>query len=30
MVDAAETRAYNRLMRELAVEDEAKRESLLS
>jgi hypothetical protein len=30
MAEAAETRAYNRRMRELAAKDEAKRESLLS
>jgi hypothetical protein len=30
MAEAAETRAYNRRMKELAAEDESKRESLLS
>ena len=30
MIEAAETRAYNRRMKELAAEDEAKREGLLS
>jgi hypothetical protein len=30
MAEAAETRAYNRRMKELAAEDAARRESLLS
>ena len=30
MAEAAETRAYNRRMKELAAEDEARREGLLS
>jgi hypothetical protein len=30
MIEAAETRAYNRRMKELAAEDELRREGLLS